>query len=78
MELVKEFDENMISNSIREAGDVDLGFMVYKVAFSDNGKPVNNNWENPIFSDQADTQYYRPHMIDGVIDVRKYREVLKC
>ncbi len=78
LELVEEFDENMISNSIREAGDVDLGFMVYKVAFSDNGKPVNNNWENPIFSDQADTQYYRPHMIDGVIDVRKYREVLKC
>lgn len=78
MELVEEFDENMINTAILEAGDVDLGFMAYKVVFSDGGKPVNGDWENPRFSDKADTLYYRPHMIGGVIDVKKYREELKC
>ena len=78
MEMVEEFDENLISNRILEMGDVDLGFMSYKVVFSDQGRPLNNDWDNPRFSDKASTIYYRPHMIDGVIDVKKYREELKC
>lgn len=78
MELVNEFDENLISNSILNMGDVDLGFMSYKVVFADHGKPVNGDWENPEFSDRASTVYYRPHMINGIIDVEKYREGLKC
>lgn len=78
MELVDEFDENLISNSILNMGDVDLGFMSYKVVFADHGKPVNDDWENPEFSDRASTVYYRPHMINGIIDVEKYREGLKC
>lgn len=41
---------------------------------SDGGKPVNDDWDNPKFSDSATTVYYRPHMIKGVIDVGKYRE----
>ena len=78
MELVEEFDENLISSKILEMGDVDLGYMSYKVQFADEGKPINGDWENPKFSDRASTIYYRPHMIDGVIDVKKYREELKC
>ena len=78
MELVEEFDHNLISSGIMEMGDVDLGFMSYKVVFSDHGRPVNNDWDNPKFSDKASTLYYRPHMINGVIDVKKYREELKC
>lgn len=78
MELVEEFDEGMISSSILEQGDVDLGFMCYKVVFEDGGKPQNGDWQNPVFSDKADTLYYRPHMVNGIIDVRKYREGLKC
>ena len=78
MELVDEFDESLISRSILEMGDVDLGYMSYKVMFHDQGKPVNHDWEHPEFSDRADTVYYRPHMIRGVIDVKKYREVMKC
>lgn len=78
IELVDEFDEKLISSSILEMGDVDLGFMSYKVAFHDQGVPVNGNWEHPEFSDRADTIYYRPHMVRGVIDVRKYREGMKC
>ena len=78
MELVEEFDENLISSRILEMGDVDLGFMSYKVAFSDQGRPVNDDWENPRFSDKASTIYYRPHMINGVIDVKKYRGELRC
>lgn len=78
MELVEEFDENLISNSILEMGDVDLGYMSYRVEFQDKGQPINGDWENPKFSDKATTVYYRPHMVRGVIDVQKYREEVKC
>lgn len=78
IELVEEFDENLISSKIVAMGDVDLGYMSYKVMFKDGGKPVNDDWDNPKFSDSASTVYYRPHMINGVIDVKKYREELLC
>jgi CRISPR-associated protein Cas5d len=76
--FVDDFDLNLISSSILALGDVDLGFMSYRVCFADKGIPLNDDWENPKFSDKANTQYYRPHMINGVIDVAKYREVMKC
>lgn len=76
--LVQEFDSNLISSEILASGDVDLGFMSYRVEFMDKGTPINGDWENPKFSDRASTLYYRPHMINGVIDVKKYREELKC
>lgn len=78
IELVENLDEQLISSSILEQGDVDLGFMSYKVVFEDGGRPVNGDWENPQFSDRASTVYYRPHMVNGVIDVKKYREELRC
>ena len=78
MELVDAWDENLISSSVRNMEDVDLGYMSYRVAFEDEGKPLNQNWENPCFSDRAATIYYRPHMVRGIIDVKKYREELSC
>lgn len=78
MELVESLDEHLISSFILNMGDVDLGYMSYKVVFEDQGRPLNGDWENPQFSDRASTLYYRPHMINGVIDVRRYREELKC
>ena len=76
--LVDYIDTSNISRELFSLGDVDLGFMSYCVRFDDHGIPVNKDWENPIFSDHASTIYYRPHMINGVIDVAKYREGLKC
>lgn len=76
--LVDEFDESQISEEVVAAGDVDLGYMCYRVAFKDGGVPLNGDWENPRFSDQATSVYYRPHMIRGIIDVAKYREELRC
>ena len=76
--IVDDFNLNDISHNIVSLGDVDLGFMSYKVVFKDGGIPINGDWENPKFSDRADTVYYRPHMINGVIDVEKHREGLKC
>lgn len=35
IELVDEFDEQMISSEILRMGDVDLGYMCYKVVFED-------------------------------------------
>lgn len=71
--LVDRFDFDSISAEILNQGDVDLGFMSYRVDFKDGGKPVNGDWNHPKFSDRASTIYYRPHMINGVIDVQNYR-----
>lgn len=78
LELVEDFDYSQISDEIINMSDVDFGFMSYKVNFKDKGIPLNNDWENPKFSDLASTQYYRPHMINGIIDVNTYKEVMKC
>ena len=77
LELVEDFDLNLIDSDILAMGVCDLGYMSYRVNFEDHGKPINDDWDNPQFSDRATTEYYRPHMIGGVIDVGKYREVKK-
>ncbi len=77
IELVDEFDLSEINPDILELGSMDLGFMSYKVAFKDNGVPINNDYDNPKFSDNASTLYYRPKMIDGVIDVAKYTDDIR-
>lgn len=76
IELVDEFDYSLVSDELK--GDIDLGYMLYGMKFNDGGVPMNSDWENPKFSDKADALYYRPHMIDGVIDVPKYKEEMKC
>lgn len=76
IKLVEEFDLLQVDSSLR--GDIDLGYMLYGLKFADGGLPVNNNWDEPKFSDKADPIYYRPHMIDGVINVAKYREEIIC
>lgn len=74
--LVDEFPMSEISDEL--SGDIDLGFMLYGLKFEDGGVPKNGDWESPVFSDKADPVFYRPHMIDGVIDVKKYRGEIKC
>lgn len=76
IELVEDFDMTQVDNSLK--GDIDLGYMLYGLKFADNGKPLNDDWDNPVFSDKADPMYYRPHIIDGVIDVNKYKEGIIC
>lgn len=76
IELVDEFDLSQVDESLM--GDIDLGYMLYGLKFEDNGIPINNDWDKPIFSDKADAMYYHPHMINGVIDVEKYRGGIVC
>ncbi len=76
--LVEEFPLEEIDPQILSMGDVDLGYMCYRLQFEDGGQPQNGRWDAPQFSDRADAVYYRPHMIGGVIDVQKYRGDLKC
>ena len=76
IELVEEFDLSEIHESLM--GDRDLGYMLYGMKFEDGGKPINGDWDNPKFSDKADAMYFRPHIIDGVIDIAKYREGIVC
>lgn len=76
LELVEDFDLSQIDESLK--GDMDLGYMLYGLKFKDGGIPINGDWEHPKFSDCADAMYFRPHMIDGVIDINKYREGILC
>lgn len=59
-------------------GTKDFGYMLYKVCFLDHGRPQNDDWDKGIYSDKAESKFYRPVMEDGVIDVARYREVMKC
>lgn len=76
IKLVDEFDLSEVSHELK--GSIDLGYMLYGMKFKDGGIPLNGDWENPKFSDSAEALFYRPNMVDGVIDVKKYREVLMC
>lgn len=76
LELVEEFDLSEVHESLM--GDTDLGYMLYGLKFADGGVPINGDWDNPKFSDRADAMYFRPHIIDGVIDIAKYREGIVC
>jgi CRISPR-associated protein Cas5d len=78
IEIVEEFDQKLISSEILNAEDVDLGFMCYRVNFDDGGIPINKDWDNPKFSDHTTTLYYHPHMINGVIEVKRYKGELRC
>lgn len=71
--LVESFDLSEVDTSLRSAEDVDLGYMLYRMRYEDGGKPINNDWDDPKFSDKAKATFYRPHMVHGVIDVQKYR-----
>ena len=76
--LVESFDLCEVDESLRSAEDVDLGYMLYHMRYEDAGKPINDDWENPKFSDKATATFYRPHMMRGVIDVQKYRGKELC
>lgn len=76
--LVDEFDMKLINSSVLASGDVDPWLYGISRALLDGGHPKNDDWDSPIFSDKANTLYYRPHMINGVIDVAKYKEEMRC
>jgi CRISPR-associated protein Cas5d len=74
--LIDDFPSDKIDES--NMGTHDLGYMLYKVCFRDHGHPIDDDWKKNVYSDAADSLFYRPVMIDGVIDVKKYREMIKC
>ncbi len=76
IKLVDEFPFGDVDESLM--GDRDLGFMLYRMEFEDGGRPLNGDWNVPQFSDSAKPGFYRPHMVDGVIDVAKYRGDIRC
>jgi CRISPR-associated protein Cas5d len=71
IQLIDDFDLSQVCTE--NHGEKDLGFMLYRVAFRDHGKPANSDWNHPVFSDEADSIFYRPIMVDGVIDVKELR-----
>lgn len=75
---VDRFDYGEISEDVCRMGDVDLGYMLYGMSFRDGGIPVNGDFEHPVYSNEADPVFYRPHMVGGVIDVARYRRTKRC
>jgi len=51
----------------------DLGNMLYGLNFKDDERK-KIEWKREYFSDLAEAVYYRPQMVDGVIDVAKCRQ----
>jgi len=78
LQIVENFDYAAVDASLRDAEDLDLGYMLYRMQFEDEGKPVKGDWENPVFSDRAHAVYYRPHLQKGVIRVAQYVEECLC
>ena len=76
VELVDDFDLSTIDISLRYS--FDIGFMLYGMKFADGGKPINGNWDDPIFSNKAKPMWYSPKIVNGVIDVAKYRRTIIC
>ena len=64
VELVEDLPESTLK------GETDLGYMLYDLLYdkSKDGKPL----------DSATPRFYRPRIIDGVIDVRRYAKELIC
>lgn len=71
-----ETDFNYFEISPKLHGEMDLGYMLHHLKFKD--KIPDHDWEKAIFSDEVDAYYYRPVMINGVIDVRKYGREALC
>ena len=68
---VDEFDLAEVDPSLR--GERDLGVMLYGLNFRDDTR-LSEDWNPAYFSDCADPVFYHPKMVDGVIDVARYRE----
>jgi CRISPR-associated protein Cas5d len=78
IDLVDGFDLLEVDDELRAAGDIDLGYMLYALRFEDGGRPVNDDWTQPKYSDRATALYYRPHIVSGCIDVQRYAEGMVC
>ncbi len=70
--IVDSFDLSEVDESLRN--EQDLGNMLYCLKFRDDVKS-KFEWETKFFSDYADAIFYHPFMLNGIIDVKKYREI---
>jgi len=68
--LVEDFDYSAVDPSLFFTRD--LGNMLYGLDFKDDARKAAE-WKQEYFSDMAEAIYYRPQMVDGVIDMAKYR-----
>lgn len=72
--LVDEFDLSEVDSTLR--GERDLGVMLYGLNFQDDER-LSKEWNPGYFSDCADPVFYHPKMVDGVIDVARYRREIQ-
>lgn len=70
LRLIEDFDLSEVDPALH--GEQDLGVMLYGLRFQDDER-LAENWDPGYFSDCADPVFYHPRMVDGVIDVARYR-----
>lgn len=70
--LVQNFNLSQIS--AENMGEKDLGYMLYELDFIGDESPKNGDELSPKFAETAKPIYYRPKMIDGIIDVLEYKK----
>lgn len=58
-------------------GEVDLGYMLYDMEFSVKKDKKDKSGEGVIYTNDASPVFYRPKMINGVIDVAAYAKEIK-
>lgn len=68
--LVDVFDLSEVAPDL--CGERDLGVMLYGLDFHDDAR-LAETWNPEYFSDCADPVFYHPKMVDGIIDVARYR-----
>jgi len=68
--LVDNFDDFQVDPSLYF--ERDLGNMLYGLNFKDDERK-KSEWKKEYFSDSAEAVFYRPKMINGVINVAEYR-----
>lgn len=82
LEPVTEFPYDEIAPELKgnasEPKFIPVGMMLYKMEFRDGGIPVNQNWNNPKFSDKADAIYYKPEIVNGIVEINRWKETITC
>ena len=74
VEWVDDFDKAVEENMEKEmktSGEIDYGFMRSRMKFRNGGRPVNDDWVNPVWDETADTSFYHAVMNNGIINVEE-------
>lgn len=74
VEWVDDFDkavEENMESEMKTSGEIDYGFMRSRMKFRNGGRPVNDDWDNPVWNETADATFYHAVMNNGIINAEE-------